>query len=367
MARRYLLCYLLFVLVLGVIVPMGVVYAVDPMQFFRKAFYLPVFSTNERYQIPGLARNYDYDTVIAGTSMAQNFYLDYADKKLHARVLKIAIAGSSAHEQFLALSVALRTGKVKRVIWGIDEWVFRGSPERVRDDLGVFPYYLYGTNALGYFWYLYNGSIFWQAISILTDRTRFANFRAWDVPNDWNTFDKYYPFGRTIAIRDYFNPKNVEGLDDPVVLSTYDLEVMKRSFEENTATLIRRYPEVVFDIYFPPYSILNGKFYQVHFPFLFDRLIDFQNLVGEELVKLPNVRLFDFSDVSSVTHDLDLYKDMGHFKASINEYIIDLIASDRHRIDPRDPEASTRRLRQQVESYVAPTAADETSISVGRN
>src|SRR5207244_2667821 len=123
-------------------VPMTIVYAVDPMQFFRRAAYAPVFSTNERYQLPGLAKNYDYDTVIAGTSMSQNFYPSYANKVLGARVLKVAISGSSAHEQFLILNVAVRTGKVKRVIWGLDEWAFSGAPDRVRDDLGMFPHYL---------------------------------------------------------------------------------------------------------------------------------------------------------------------------------------------------------------------------------
>jgi hypothetical protein len=367
MARRYLLCYLFFVLIFGGIFPIGVVYAVDPMQVFRKASYLPIFSTNERYQIPGLIRNYDYDTVIVGTSMAQNFYTDYVNRKLGAHVLKIAISGSSAHEQFLVLSLALRTGKVRRVIWGIDQWVFRGSPERVRDDLGAFPYYLYATNALGYFWYLFNGSNFLESVLIITEPARFMTSHSPEVPNDWNTFDRYYRYSHVNAIRDYFNLKNSEGLDDPVTLLAYDLDVMRRSFEKNTAALIRCYPDVVFDVYFPPYSILNGKFYAVHFPFLFDRLIDFQNIVMKELVGLPNVRLFDFSDVSWVTHDLDLYKDMGHFKASINEFIVDSIASDQHRVNPHDPEASTRRLRQQVESYAAPSTADETALSTGQN
>src|SRR5579871_3770468 len=143
MAKRYLAWYAGFVVSVGLVGPMLMVYAIDPLQLFRRAPYAAVFSTNERYQLPGLARNYDYDTVIVGSSMAQNFYLGYADRELRARTLKLAISGSSAHEQFLILNVALRTGKVKRVVWSLDQWEFRGSPQRVRDDLGVFPYDLY--------------------------------------------------------------------------------------------------------------------------------------------------------------------------------------------------------------------------------
>ena len=238
-SRYYLGWYALFVVAFGVLFPMSIVYAIDPLQFFRRAAYAPAFSTNERYQIPGLARNYDYDTVIAGTSMAQNFYLGYADKVLGARTLKIAISGSSAHEQFLVLNVAIRTGKVKRVIWGLDQWVFRGPPGRVRDDLGVFPYYLYETNPLGYFWYLFNASNLSDSIEVLTNRARVFGPSAKSVPDDWNTFDKFYHFNRVNAVKDYFDPVNFKGLGDSAMLEATDLGVMSRSLEENTISLIR--------------------------------------------------------------------------------------------------------------------------------
>ena len=356
MQRHFLTWYAAFVVAFGLLFPMAVVYCVDPLQFFRRAGYVPVFSTNERYQLPGLARNYDYDTVIVGTSMTQNFYLTYADRQLKARTLKVAISGSSAHEQFLVLNLAIRTGKVRRVIWGLDQWEFRGSPNRVRDDLGVFPYYLYGSNWLGYFWYLFNGSFFSDSLQILSEYNRFNGPVSSRIPDDWNTFDKFYHFGRNNAVRDYFNPKNSEGLDDPSVLKAYDLATMEESFQENTLALVKLHPEIEFNFFYPPYSILNAKFYQAHYPALFDRLIDFQNLTTRALVGVRNVRLFDFSDVSSITHDLDLYKDIGHFNVGVNEFIVRSIATGDHLVDPKDPDASTRHLRMQAEAYPEPAS-----------
>jgi hypothetical protein len=354
MQRRFLIWYAAFVAIFGLLFPMAVVYCVDPLQFFRRAAYLPVFSTNERYQLPGLARNYDYDTVIVGTSMTQNFYLSYADRELGAHTLKLAISGSSAHEQFLVLSLAVRTGKVRRVLWGLDQWEFRGPPDRVRDDLGVFPYYFYESNPQGCFWYLFNGSTFWDSLKILSEPTRFLGRTTARVPDDWNTFDKFYQFKRTNAIRDFFNPINSKGLDDPLVLKAYDLAVMERSFRQNTLTLIKSHPEIEFNLFYPPYSILNTKFYQLHYPALFERLIDFQNFTMKVLVRIGNVRLFDFSDVMPITHNLDLYKDMGHFNVGVNEYIVRSIATGVHLVDQKDPEASTRRLRVQTENYPEP-------------
>ena len=49
-------------------------FTVDPLQFYRPAsFYEPYYSMQQRYQNPGLARNFPYDTVIIGASMSENF------------------------------------------------------------------------------------------------------------------------------------------------------------------------------------------------------------------------------------------------------------------------------------------------------
>ena len=46
---------------------------VDPLQFYRRASYPPLLSDALRFQNPGLARNYDYDTLILGTSVSLGF------------------------------------------------------------------------------------------------------------------------------------------------------------------------------------------------------------------------------------------------------------------------------------------------------
>ncbi len=213
MHGRYLRWYAAINILTCVAVPMAITYVVDPLQFFRRAWYAPVWSTNERYQNPGLARSYDYDTVIIGSSMTQNFYPSYVDRVLGARTIKLSISGSTAHEQYLILRVALDTGKPKRVIWAIDDWAFRGAPDRVRSDLGPFPFFLYDTNPLGYVQYLFNGSIFSDALAILRDRARLSAPSSDRPPDDWDTFDKFYRFGRERALADYFNPLNRSATD----------------------------------------------------------------------------------------------------------------------------------------------------------
>lgn len=52
-------------------------YFVDPFQHYRKAtIYTFNYSGNQRYLNPGLAKNYDFNSIIIGTSMTENFTLD---------------------------------------------------------------------------------------------------------------------------------------------------------------------------------------------------------------------------------------------------------------------------------------------------
>jgi hypothetical protein len=366
MHGRYLLWFGAFIFLICVGVPMGVTYAVDPLQFFHRAWYAPTWSANERYQEPGLVRNFAYDTVIIGSSMTQNFYPSYVDRVLGGRTMKLSIAGSTAHEQYLILSLALATGKPKRVIWGIDDWVFRGPADRVRSDLGPFPFYLYDGDPFEYVEYLFNWSTFSDSLAILRDRTRLAAPGADRPPDEWDTFDKLYRFARDRAIADYFNPRTISAFDAAIRSNAYDVEQMRVSFAANMLSLIEQNPKVEFDLFFPPYSILNAKFYEVRYPALFDELLSFKGDLASRLVREPNVRLFDFQDITAITEDLDHYKDTGHFDVAINQYIIDSIAHNAHRVDAADPTASIRRLREQVVAYPAPHRDESGSVAAGR-
>jgi len=52
-------------------------YIVDPFQQYRKPWYNPYFPPQiERYLNPGLAKNYDYDSILIGTSQVETFNLN---------------------------------------------------------------------------------------------------------------------------------------------------------------------------------------------------------------------------------------------------------------------------------------------------
>jgi hypothetical protein len=345
--RRYLALYLAFVVLFGALVPAAINFVIDPYQYFRQAWYTPRFSTNERWQLPGLARVYFYDTIILGTSMAQNFYPSAVEAAIGGQVLKLAMSGSTVHEQSLLFEVARRTGQVKRVLWSLDEMQCQGPADRVNASVD-FPYFLYEGGPRAWAGYLLNASMLKTSLDIALSWPQRRPPGPIAVPDDFNSFDRSYRFDRERAIAHYMVAR------EAVVAPPLDVADMLESCAVNVIGPIRRNPTIAFDVILPPYSILLWKLEQERNPARLRQWLAFSTEFIERLVTLRNVRVFDFRDVVEITHDLDHYKDMTHFDAFVARYIAGAIAAGRHQVDPTDPAASLRRLESQIVSYQVP-------------
>ena len=86
-------------------------YHVDRFQYYHTHEGTPIYSSNERWQNPGLIRTHDYDTVIIGTSRSQNFLPEMFESW---RILKTTAAGASAEEQLMTLGLVLQQAKAER-------------------------------------------------------------------------------------------------------------------------------------------------------------------------------------------------------------------------------------------------------------
>jgi hypothetical protein len=101
----------------------------------------------------------------------------------------------------------------------------------------------------------------------------------------------------------------------------------------------------------PPYSILLWKAEQERNPERLRQRLEFSAQIIAKFIALPHVRVFDFRDAVEMTHDLDRFKDMSHFNASVSADIARAIAAGRHKVDPADPLASIRRLERQIADF----------------
>jgi hypothetical protein len=249
------------------------------------------------------------------------------------------------------------------VIWEVDDWIFHDAPDPDSDI--YLPSALYRRSIEGLAGYLFSGQMARESLWIvarslpplqptvarLTSDIAFK-FPVADVddinslPPDYDVAATYNA-GKAIAAFRY--------ITDPVrsryLADGYDYDAMVRAFERDAIGLISKHPDVTFDIYFPPYSILQFVAMRDFSPSSLKTVYDFTAYAFPRLMALPNVRLYDFRAVKEVTHDLDNYGDVIHHSPAIDLKVLRWLAEGKYRVEPSAPLAPLERLKAQVEAY----------------
>lgn len=341
--KKFILRFAIMLIAVATLVG-SFVYIVDPLQFYRKAtWYSPIYSWHERYQNPGLARNYEYDTIIIGTSMTENFLPTEVGKTLGgAQVMKLSMEGSTAIEHRMIADVAIRTGQVKRVLWGLDYFSLRQYPSDEE-----FPYYLYDTNPFNDYKYIFNESNIESAIDNLkNDADEESRKRKLERLNNWDKMVKYgkdrvIPFWEKASISEQGFSTNEDSL-----------ESVQNSFNTYIVSLVKAHPEIEFIFYYPPYSVLRQQVWYITNPARYDNQLAMKRYMFEQLSAFPNVSIHEFQTDSSITYNLDQYKDLSHHSGQINQLIIEQIVAGTHLVTKDNLEASIDLMRKQAENVV---------------
>lgn len=318
-------------------------YAFDPLQQYRKAtLYRPYFD-DQRYLVPGIARTFKYDTVIVGTSVADNFIKSHVDSILKVKTAKLTMGGASAHEQHIVLGTALRTGKLKQALISLDMGSYIGPPNRLRYGPGSLPMYLYDDTRLNDFKYFWNLDLLYK----WTSRILLSNalgIRADKLDEDkafyWGERD---PYGRE-HLRE--NLKEIKALLNP---DDYSLEELKKSFELNMVSHVKENPDVRFHFFFPPYSLpywsalLKGN--------VIETAMEFKVHITHTLEDYPNVTLYDFQSDMALITDYDHYSNLVHYWPPVNRIIINDIAAKLRVVDKENIEQDASNLMNAARKF----------------
>ena len=339
-------------------------YLVDPLQLFRSS-RLAFYSDDTRVQNAGLIRSQSFDTVFMGTSLAIHFRQRDIDRVLGVHSLKLAMTGSNSRQQSFVLEQAIERG-ARRVIWEMDDFIFVDAA-----DIEADPYFsvdLYRRTAKGIASYLFSAamakeSLFTLLRSIpLLSRPLTQAAPYLPVKFALSDVDDIYALPRDFDIaRDYNANKALASFAYITAPSRsrflgegYGYEAMVRHFEQDAIGLIARHPGVTFDIYFPPYSILQFVAMRDASPETLEIVMDLTAVIAQRLTQLANVRLHDFRAIKQVTHDLANYGDVIHHSPVVDAKVLQWLASGEYRVDPNKPLASLDELKAQIEAYRVP-------------
>jgi len=292
-----------FAVVLGI---MGFNYVYDPFQFYRlHAGESPRFSQNERYQNPGLLRHLDYDTIVVGSSISQNFSPEmFAGAGWN--LLNVTASGSGSYLHRLIIDAALAQGKAKRVLRELRYGNFSGGVKYVNQERAL-PDFLYQGTLERPFQYLLSLDLLeksWQVASGTDDRVPLELVHAW-YPQ------QKFKFGTLHYLREY--RINCQGFD-PVqeMLRTQPSQLEPGAAEalrENLEVQLQRFPDVEFIAYYPPISYLNGYGDRT----VFRNRMAFRRATFELAKRYPNFQVYDFSILEDVVDKPYRFKDPLHF------------------------------------------------------
>lgn len=138
------------ILVLSALALAGIwVIRVDPFFHYHqpntKGYYYRL--NNQRSQNNGILKHFDYNAVITGTSMTENFKTSEMDKLFGTNSVKVPYSGGSYKEINDSLKHALSNNPaLKTILRGLDMSRFLDDKDDMRYDLGEYPVYLYDNN-----------------------------------------------------------------------------------------------------------------------------------------------------------------------------------------------------------------------------
>jgi hypothetical protein len=307
---------ILLVAVLGVFL---LVWIVDPYFHFHKPFsFISYRLSEERYTNDGISRHFDYDTIITGTSMSQNFKTSEADELLDVKSVKESFSGAGYKELSENLDRALSRHEVKNVIWTMDfNALIR---EADYDQYSDYPTYLYDDNPFNDVSYVFNKNVLYHGVfinlinTLIGQRsTTFDEYSSWDKPTGYKYIMESYDRWEEKADME-------SGLDDE------SKDMVAENIRQNFVNLVNKYPDTTFYIFYTPYSICWWDFMNQEGMMMWQ--FDAELISTELLLECPNVRLYNFNDQYDIIENLDNYRDKEHYGAWINTQILEWIAAD---------------------------------------
>ncbi len=289
-AKKWILTYLLTtfipLLCISPLVPF-----VDPYMHYHKPFTERFFyrlkSGMQRYVNNGITRNFDYDALITGTSMTENFKSSEFDELFGCRSIKVPFSGGSFFEINRNQEQAFKNHAVRYMLRSLDAHRFRQQIKYLPETAGN-PAYLYNDSVLDDLNYLWNKDAVQYSFLMLIDGLRGEHgITEFDKYSNWMSGcifgGKQVLKGRT----EFRSPTKMKSLKDK------GHKQITESIRQNVIQLALEHPECEFYYFFPPYSIVEwGEQYESG---TLERKLQEEELVIQLILQCDNIHLFSFN------------------------------------------------------------------------
>ena len=337
--KIFILVYILGMVLVGVSVII-----IDP--FFH--YHMPIdginyFLNKERYQNDGILKNFKYDAIITGTSMAENCKKSLVDDLFGVNSVKTCFMGASYREISENIYTAIENNSnLKLVIRAVDlDSIICDAYQK--DSLFEYPTFLYDNNPFNDVEYLFNLTVMGYVACDLKMTFKNEESTSFDYYSSW---DDEYEYGKKEVLGSYTRPNLADANN---TLTDDEIQMIIDNVQINIIDLANDNPDISFYIWIPPYSICyydiekrRGRLNEV---------LDSLEIELNMLVNVDNIKVFCFMDEYDIVTDLSNYKDIAHYKGDINSIIMRAMKNEEHLITNDNIADKMEELRTFYNNY----------------
>ncbi len=297
---------------------------IDPFFQYHKpleSLEYPMPDNMQRQISYGIAKNFDYELLITGSSVTENFLASEFEQLFDKQnAIKLPLKGATGYETLSLVEAALEANlNLDTVVFNLNSNMFlKSGPDYADFDQ---PKYLYDNNLFNDTNYFLNKEIFSDYTLGVLEYTNQGNV----TPN----FDDYSFWHDTVFDDQAFLNRYSVWNATPssiLTLSEQEKQTIATVTKDGILRLASSYPDVEFIVFFPPNCVLWWNDVKVVHPisYWFDR----KEFIIEQLLSAPNINTYFFMGETNITTDFSKYIDTVHYSADINSFMANEFTKD---------------------------------------
>ena len=283
-----------------------------------------LLNTKQRYINDGISRNFDYEVLITGTSMTENFSASLAEELYGGAAIKLPFEGASFREIDLSTRRAINANdELAVVVRSLDYFVTANDKDDMLYDTAVYPDYLYDRDIFNDVSYVLNKTVLFENTLPTLIRTARGE--------EMTYFDQYSRMSPLLFGVDLPEGGIGDAPEERHHATENQLELTEANISQNLRQTVMDNPQVDFYFFFPPYSLIHWN--TLRPGGRVDEHVDIARKTAELLVDLDNAHVFDFNMRLDMIAELSHYQPDGcHYDGYISDMILETMASEEGRL-----------------------------------
>ena len=340
---------------------------------------------NMRIQAFGFINNYQFDSVILGTSILENTSSQACNMEIGGTFINLSIFGSSFYERRIVLNYLLKNARVNNIIYSLDLDYLSCKKDDPSNKIEDWDFIYEQQIAKSYkklFYYLNKKSM------LILLGYNSLDARTPDRPSAWMRYSHFMlPFGgldnwiknqdhpMLTSIKYFLNSELPDAASlalrhgkETSVTKAEKLQKSIKYIDDYIFNYVKANKKTKFYLVFPPYWRFTFAKWRQATPYLFALHQDVVRYFVAQAHALGNVEIYGFEDCDFVD-DIKNYRDPIHYHPHINEYMTQSIGAGVHRLTPDNVEAYLSRCERLAKTFdLQALAADvKTSLEAFRN